>query len=60
MKLYHEEETWVARLEEAAKLWKYARPLLDDGWRPLAQYTYDRRYVYAAAVGVTHTLTAFS
>ena len=44
MKLYHEEESWVWRLEEAAKHWQYARLLLGDGWRPLSEYVYDQNY----------------
>jgi hypothetical protein len=30
--------------------WPYARLLLDDDWRPMSDYVYDRRYVYAARV----------
>ncbi|GLH79752.1 hypothetical protein SSBR45G_46610 [Bradyrhizobium sp. SSBR45G] len=40
-----------AKLErQAAEGSAYARLLLSDGWRPLSEYKYDRKYVYTAAV----------
>lgn len=47
MKLWHG-DIYRAHLEMEAEQWQYARLLLGDGWRPMSEYVYDRRYVYAA------------
>ncbi|WP_256805777.1 hypothetical protein [Bradyrhizobium sp. Bra64] len=47
MKLWHDSEQ-LAKLENSDS--KTARLLLGDDWRPLSEYVYDRRYVYAAAI----------
>jgi hypothetical protein len=59
MKLYHEGDIYRAYLERQAKDWRYARLLLDDGWRPISEYVYDRRYVYAAGVNEVHIYRLF-
>lgn len=53
MKLYHE-DFYRAILERDAEESVQARLLLGDGWRPLEEYVYDRRYVWAAGVGSWH------
>jgi hypothetical protein len=49
VKLFHD-DIYRAYLERQAESWQYARLLLGDGWRPISEYVYDRRYVYAAGV----------
>ncbi|MCS3893429.1 hypothetical protein M2171_002562 [Bradyrhizobium japonicum USDA 38] len=48
MKLFHESDTYRAYLEASESM------LLDDDWRPLSEYVYDRRYVNVAALNPTH------
>lgn len=47
MKLYHDSSD---RERLVASDSRTARMLLDDDWRPLSEYRYDRKYVYAAAI----------
>jgi hypothetical protein len=52
MKLFHESETYRDQLESSDS--RMSRMLLDDDWRPLSEYVYDRKYVYVAALNPTH------
>lgn len=59
MKLFYESAAQKAHLERAAEHWQYARLLLGDGRRPLSEYVYGLKYVYAAAVNHHHRYSIF-
>lgn len=48
MRIFEEGDPERSRFENSEL--RLLRLLLDDDWRPLSEYVYDRRYVYAATV----------